>query len=1177
MSNAQRHDTVRAIRRLIRELQPSRGEANEHRHEAAWQHLTTLVRELEAPEGVARARRMDYDEFLAVAENVNSSLAYLDLEFNFLYANPVYVAGCGHTLDELLGRNHFDLFPNAENQAIFERVRDTGEPAVFRAKPFVFPNQPELGITYWDWTLAPDVDDDGRLRGLVFSLQDVTLQERARLATGRHLERMNRLIDVSKQVLASTTRQGLLQRVVDAARDLTGARLGVSGHGFRDGRFQLAVTSRDDEAPPCPPGDAFAIERGGVHLDLISKVTSLCLTDAELRRHPSWWGLPEEHCPLHGLLGARLTDAQGQGVGLIMLSDKVEGEFDAEDEALLVQLTTIASLGLQHIELRAEAERRADEMTATFAALADAVVVLDAHGAPVRANPAADALFGMDIVHGDRAELARRLDVRDAEGQPVPFDRLPSSRLLRGERVVNERIAFTNGDGDQRIALVSATPLAMGGEPVGGVSIWHDVTEREELMDRLSLEQARLRAIIDNAPLGIVVADTTAEWMLSNPSFRTLARHPQDDASQEQPILCHPDGGAWQWDDQPLTRSALYGEVLRDVEMTLRWPDGARRHLLVNSAPIRDAAARLTGGVAAIQDISERQRAEMALRRYANEQAALYAVSTAIAEWTDPDRLLNTVLEVVLPILDADVGWVLLPGPTPQSPPRVGACRGLPEAFIAATEAAPLAGCVACATLLQDANLDPEPQYAANCARLSREVLQESGLHSHVIIPLRTSERVLGVLNVGWRQPHAYGQAERALARAIGQQVGLALYNAQLYQEARQVDRLRALGELDQELATTLDSAQVRAVALKHLVAALRASTGALLAMASPMAATPDELVTADGGREPRRAEQGDEKAMRALVARARRERDPFLLSGAEVAAALGQAAQPADAWGAFALAIPVQGGDGWLSLSLVGRGAAGRSFGDDDLSLARAAAHRIAQAGESARLYEAVRRQRQQVRALSSRLTEVEEAERQRIARELHDRVGQDLTALSFNLNIVSTLLPPDTQDSIMARLRDATLLVEQTTKDIRNIMSELRPLVLDDYGLVAGLQWYTTEFGRRMGIHVRVEGEEPNPRLGGATETALFRVAQEALTNVVKHAHASHVAISVTPGEGAVRLVVEDDGIGFDPDGVAGPKGDSGWGLLSMTERVAAVGGSCTIESTPGSGTRIVAEVER
>ena len=1177
MPNAQRHDTVGEIRRLIRELQPYGGEADEPQREAAWKRLRALVNELEAPIDGAPARRVGFDEFLAIAENVNASLAYLDAAFDFMYANPVYVAGCGHTLDELVGRNHFDLFPNAENQAIFERVRDTGEPAVFRAKPFVFPNQPELGVTYWDWTLAPHVDHDGNLRGFVFSLQDVTLQERARLATGRHLERMNRLIDVSKQVLASTTRQDLLQRVVDAARDLTGARLGVSGHGFRDGRFQLAVTSRDDEAPPCPPGDAFAIERGGVHLDLISKVTSLCLTDAELRQHPSWWGLPEGHCPLRGLLGARLTDATGDGVGLIMLSDKAEGDFDAEDEALLVQLATIASLGLQHIELRAEAEQRAEEMTATFTALADAVVVLGPDGTPLRTNPAANALFGMDIVRGDRADLAHRLDVRDAEGQPLPFDQLPSSRLMRGERVVNERIGFTNGDGEHRIALVSATPLRIAGESVGGVSIWHDVTEREELLERLSLEQARLRAIIDNAPLGIVVANASAHTVLSNPGYRELMRHPEDSDAQGQPTLCYADGRACPWEGQPLTLSALYGHVLRDQEMVLRWPDGALRHLLVNSAPIRDAALRLTGGVAAIQDIGERKRAELTLRRYADEQAALYAVSSAIVSWTDPDRLLNAVLEVVLPILEADFGWVLLPGPSPDSPPRVGAWRGLPEAFVAASEAAPFAECPACAALLHDASADVEPQYAANCARLSREVLDDTGLHSHVIIPLRTSERVLGVLNVGWRQPHAYGQAESALARAIGQQVGLALYNAQLYQEARQVDRLGALIELDQRLASTLESAQVHAVALRGLMAALRASTGALLTLTSPDADVPARIFLPDGGWSPWPAGQGGEAMMRDLVARARRERGPFLVSGADIAATLEPAGVSHPAWGAMPLVAPILGSDGSLSLLLVGRGGAGHPFGDEDLSMARAAALRVAQAGENARLYEAVREQREQVRALSSRLTEVEEAERQRIARELHDRVGQDITALSFNLSIVSSLLPQGTPEPVMARLGDAMALVEQTTKDIRTIMSELRPLVLDDYGLVAGLQWYATEFGRRMGLGVRVEGQEPEPRLGSATETALFRVAQEALTNTAKHAQATHVTITITPDDRGVRLVMEDDGVGFDPSSVTGPRGDSGWGLLSMTERVAAVGGRCTIASAPGSGTRIIAEVHR
>lgn len=1175
MPDTRQNDIIGEIARLISQLPAPRDEADA----AMWRRLVDLVDTLEhqAPSETIESL-MDAARLRATADQTDASVAYLDPDFNFLYANPTYVAGSGHTLEELLGRNHFELYPHAENQAIFERVRDTGEPAIFRAKPFVYPNEPERGVTYWDWTLIPDRDAEGRLRGLVFSLQDVTEQERSRAAIQRNLERMNRLIDVSKRVLATTTRQDLLQHVVDAARELTGARLGASGHGLPGRPFELAVSSRAAGESPCPRGEILTTECK-VHLELFTEAASVRLTDAELRQHPAWQELPETHCPLRGLLAARLTDAGGQVVGLIMVTDKAEGDFDAEDEALLVQLATIASLGLQHIERRAEAEQRADEMTATFTALADAVIVFDAQGNPVRANPAANALFGFDLERIRREDIASVLSVRDADGRPLPFDRLPSSRLVHGETLVNERVSFTNGQGLRRIVLVSGSPLYVGGKQVGGVATYHDMTEREALLERLSLEQARLHAIIDNAPLAIAVADAAGRTVLTNADYRALAQHPESEASRGQPTMCHPDGCEWPWEEQPLARSALHGETLRDVEMTLSWPDGACRHLLANSVPIRDSASRLTGGVAAIQDITERKRAEVALRRYAEEQAALYAVSTAIAEWTDPDRLLNTVLEVVLPILEGEVGWVLLPGPSPECPPQVGACRGLPETFIAATEAAPLAGCPACASLLHNAHVDPEPQYAANCARLSREVLEPTGLHSHVIIPLRTSDRVLGVLNVGWRRPHTYSPEERALARAIGHQVGLALYNAQLYQEARQVDRLRMLAELDLELATTLESTQVYAVGLRRLMAALRASSGVLLSVGARGAVTPSEVLTADGAWSPWQAERGAEETARALIARARREQEPFLITGAEVAAALGQPARErlTRAPDGTILAIPVHGSDGSLALIVAARGGGARPFGDEDLRVARAAALRIAQASENARLYEAVRRQRLQVRALSSRLTEAEEAERQRIARELHDRVGQDLTALSFNLNIVSTLLPRETQESIMARLRDSMTLVEQTTKDIRNIMSELRPLVLDDYGLVAGLQWYATEFGRRMGIRVHIEGQEPEPRLGSGLETALFRIAQEALTNVVKHSQASAVTISVTAEGNGVRLVVSDNGVGFDPARVAGPKGDSGWGLLSITERIEAVGGRCTIESAPGCGTRIIAEVNR
>jgi signal transduction histidine kinase len=131
----------------------------------------------------------------------------------------------------------------------------------------------------------------------------------------------------------------------------------------------------------------------------------------------------------------------------------------------------------------------------------------------------------------------------------------------------------------------------------------------------------------------------------------------------------------------------------------------------------------------------------------------------------------------------------------------------------------------------------------------------------------------------------------------------------------------------------------------------------------------------------------------------------------------------------------------------------------------------------------------------------------------------------------------------------------------------------VLDDYGLVAALRWYAEQFARRTGIGVVVEGEEPVPRLATRVEGALFRIAQEALTNVAKHAQATHVLVSVHVQGEILRLVVADDGIGFDPGLSAG----HGWGLLTMTERAEGVGGRCRIESVPGQGTRVSVEVAR
>ncbi len=236
----------------------------------------------------------------------------------------------------------------------------------------------------------------------------------------------------------------------------------------------------------------------------------------------------------------------------------------------------------------------------------------------------------------------------------------------------------------------------------------------------------------------------------------------------------------------------------------------------------------------------------------------------------------------------------------------------------------------------------------------------------------------------------------------------------------------------------------------------------------------------------------------------------------------------------------------------------------------------------ERKRAEEALQQHTERLRALTAQMAEVAEDERQRLARELHDQVGQNLTALGINLNIIRTQLPAEAATLLRSRLDDSQSLVEQTAERIRDVMANLRPPVLDDYGLVAALHWYAEQFARRTDISVAVEGEDAVPRLAAHVENALFRIAQEALTNVAKHAQATQVTVTVEVDGGSLRLIVADDGLGFDPSTtirahLAEPDGGRGWGLLNMTERAEAVGGRCRIESDPRRGTQVVVEVNR
>ena len=208
----------------------------------------------------------------------------------------------------------------------------------------------------------------------------------------------------------------------------------------------------------------------------------------------------------------------------------------------------------------------------------------------------------------------------------------------------------------------------------------------------------------------------------------------------------------------------------------------------------------------------------------------------------------------------------------------------------------------------------------------------------------------------------------------------------------------------------------------------------------------------------------------------------------------------------------------------------------------------------------------------ISARLVEVQEAERRALANELHDLVGQKLAALSLNLNIAKNQLLPNQLVRIDSPLDISMALVAEITESIRDVMAELRPAVLDDFGLAPVLHWYAEQFAKRTGVATTVMEQGTTRRLTPATEEALFRITQEALANVAKYARTQKAMVTLEATAHTASLTIADDGCGFEPMAGRPPTRDHGWGLMIMRERAVAVGAQLNIESAPGRGTRVI-----
>lgn len=273
---------------------------------------------------------------------------------------------------------------------------------------------------------------------------------------------------------------------------------------------------------------------------------------------------------------------------------------------------------------------------------------------------------------------------------------------------------------------------------------------------------------------------------------------------------------------------------------------------------------------------------------------------------------------------------------------------------------------------------------------------------------------------------------------------------------------------------------------------------------------------------------------------------------------------------------FPLHTGDQPLGMLAIAR-EYGHPYTDDEISFISSLLSPIVLAIQNAILFEQLNKSQNQLHGLSQKLVQVQEDQFSRLAEELHDRVGQDLTAINVNLNILRTLLPNDVSDAVVERLADTEKLVMDSVRRMRSTMTELRPPMLDKYGLTATLHWHCEQFQKRTQIGVNInDNYMKNAQLTTEIEIALFRIAQEALNNVAKHAKASQVDIELFEDNGFIMMAITDNGVGFDTKS-QNSRNLQHWGVPLMQERVRAINGKFLLRSVPGQGTQVVVKVEK
>jgi PAS domain S-box-containing protein len=714
-------------------------------------------------------------------------------------------------------------------------------------------------------------------------------------------------------------------------------------------------------------------------------------------------------------------------------------------------------------------------------------------------------------------------------------------QLEARKRFSDLEYGFCLPGGERRWGRVSGEPVFdADGEFLGYRGVTIDLTERRLAEEMLHERERLLQGVLDALPVGVWIADRDGNIVHGNPAGRRIW-------AGERLVGVENYGeykGWWAGTDRPieprdwaLARAIERGETSIDELVDIQCFDGSRRTILNSAVPLRDDSGAVTGAIVVNEDVTQRKLVE--------ETVANIAAGMSAATGEAFFQSLVARLGATLAMDCAFIGEVVDDGAAAIRVIASSGSMSLKPGDSYRLADTPCENVVMRGACIYEDNVD---------AQFPRDVwLHDMGIRSYAGTPLRDSAGdVLGILTVVGSRPLANAEMTGGVLNIVAARATSELERSRNDTTIRMLmqasQRLHAVGAV-QPLARRLAEAAVDVSGARGARVALHASAGRFssdgeylegawhdhpLDCGEPEAlvgANPGELVSCDG------------------VASRRGERVTLVPLNASAGGLLG-----------------------FIELiGTPGHGKLPRVIRERLLGLVQIGALAAEKALSMERVQGAekhLRESESRLRALAARLQHMLEEERTRIAREIHDVLGQALTGLKLDVAWVKRAVPAD-RDDALEQIESIGKSLDTIVQTVRRIASDLRPGELDDLGLVAAIESAAQEFQSRTGIRCRARLPELDVRVDTDTATALFRICQELLTNVVRHARARHVSLSLETLDDSLVLTVADDGRGMSAEQQAGRRS---LGLMGIRERTLMFGGSVAFDSAPGAGTRAV-----